>query len=83
MWWYRTQIFLLDLDVQSLMLAKAIMKGLGFTEHVDMEPCPHKILSFMSGLEKTRRLTKQKIVIQINPNKLIDYIIVHAWTMVM
>jgi hypothetical protein len=48
-----------------------------------MEPCPHKILSFMNGSEKIRKLTKQKIVIQINPNKLINYIIVHAWTMVM
>jgi hypothetical protein len=29
----------------------------------------------MGGLEKVQRLTKQEIVIQVNPNKLANYII--------
>jgi len=36
----------------------------------------------MGGSEKTQRLTKQEIVIQVNPNKPTNYTIVHAQTMV-
>jgi hypothetical protein len=56
------------------MLGKVVVDGLGLT-NVDLDPCPYHILTSMGGLEKTRRLTKQEIVIQVNPNKLVDYTI--------
>jgi len=37
-----------------------------------------KILTSMGGLKKARGLTKQEIVIQINPNKPTNYTIVWA-----
>jgi hypothetical protein len=64
---------LLD-GVQPLMLGKVVIDGLGLT-NVDLDPCPYHILTSMGGLGKARRLTKQEIVIQVNPNKPADYII--------
>jgi hypothetical protein len=65
---------LLDFDVQPLMLGQTIVDGFGFTD-VDLEPCPYHILTCMGGLEITRGLTKQKIVIKINPSKPTDTIV--------
>jgi hypothetical protein len=48
----------------------------------DLDPCPYHILTSMGGSKKTWRLTKQEIVIQVNPNKLVDYTIMRAWIMV-
>jgi hypothetical protein len=39
-------------------------------------------LTSMGGSEKVWRLTKQKIVIQVNPNKLVNYIIMQPWVVV-
>jgi hypothetical protein len=36
----------------------------------------------MGGSEKTQRLTKQEVVIRVNPNKPTNYTIVRAQTMV-
>jgi len=41
-----------------------------------------KILTSMGGLKKARGLTKQEIVIQVNPNKPTNYTIVWAWVVV-
>jgi hypothetical protein len=57
------------------MLGKVVIDGLKLTD-VNHDPCPFHILTSMGGLKKTQRLTKQEIVIQINPNKLADYTIV-------
>jgi len=56
------------------MLGKVVIEGFGLT-YVDFDPCPYQILTYMGGSEKVRRLTKQEIVIQVNPNNLADYII--------
>jgi len=40
------------------------------------------ILTSISGLEKAQGLTNHEIVIQVNLNKLANYIIIHAQTMV-
>ncbi len=63
---------LLDFGVHSLMLGKATIDGLGLT-NANFYPCPYHILTSMGGLEKTQRLTKQEIVIQVNSNKRADY----------
>ncbi len=60
--WYQPLKVLLDSNVQPLMLGKTIVDGLGLTD-VNLDPCPYHILTSMGGLEKTRRLTKQQIVI--------------------
>jgi hypothetical protein len=63
------------------MLGKIIVDGLGLTD-ADFYPCPFKILTSMGGLKKAQRLTKHEIVIEINPNKPIDYTIVWAQVVV-
>jgi hypothetical protein len=63
---------LLDFGVQPLMLGKAIIDGLRLTD-ADLDQFPYHILTSMGGLKKAWKLAKQKIVIQINPNKLINY----------
>jgi len=55
------------------MLGKDVIDGLGLT-NAGLD----QILTSMGGSKKVRRLTKQEIVIQVNPNKPIDYIIVQA-----
>jgi hypothetical protein len=57
------------------MLGEIVINGFGLTD-VDIDLCPYQILTCMGGLEKARRLTKQEIVIQVNSNKLTNYIIV-------
>ncbi len=64
------------------MLGKTVVNGLGLTD-VDFDPCPYHILTYMGGLQKAQRLTKQEIVIQVNPNKLAHYIIMQVEVMVM
>jgi len=56
------------------MLSKVVIEGFGLT-YVDFYPCPYQIFTSMGGSEKARRLTKQEIMIQVNPNKLVDYIV--------
>jgi len=68
---------LLDFGVQPLMLGKVVVDSFGLTD-VNLDPCPYHILTSMDGLEIARGLTKQEIVIQINPNKLANYITVQA-----
>jgi hypothetical protein len=63
------------------MLDKVVIDGLGLID-VDLDPCPYHILTSMGGLEKTRRSSKQEIVIQINPNKPTNYTTVQAQVMV-
>jgi hypothetical protein len=63
------------------MLGKIVIDGLGLT-NVDLDPCPYHILTSMGGLEEAQRLTKQEIVIQVNPNKPVHYIIVQVQTLV-
>jgi hypothetical protein len=48
------------------------MEGFGLID-VDVEPCPYQILTSMSMSKKACRLTKQKIVIQVNPHRLFNY----------
>jgi len=60
--WYQPLKVLLDSNVQPLMLGKTTVDGLGLID-VNLDPCPYHILTSMGGLEKTRRLTKQQIVI--------------------
>jgi hypothetical protein len=43
---------LLDFDVQTLMLGKIILHGLGLT-NVDLDPCPYQVLTSMGRSEKT------------------------------
>jgi hypothetical protein len=50
------------------MLGKVAVDGLGLID-VDLGPCPYQILTSMGGSKKARKLTKQKIMIQVNPNK--------------
>jgi hypothetical protein len=66
---------LLDFGVQPLMLGNVVVDGLGLTND-DFDPCPYHILTSMGGSKKSQRLTKQEIVIQINPNKPINYTVV-------
>jgi len=63
---------LLDFGVQPLMLGKTTIDGLRLT-NVDLDQFPYHILTSMGGLKKAQRLAKQKIVIQVNPNKLVNY----------
>jgi hypothetical protein len=51
--------------------------------NVNFNPCPYRNLTSMSGSKKVWRLTKQNIVLQVYPNKPIDYNRVRAQTMVM
>jgi hypothetical protein len=51
--------------------------------NVDFNQCPYQILTSMGGLEKAWRLIEQKIVFQINPNKLTYCTIVRAQIVVM
>ncbi len=74
---YWPLIMLLDFGVQPLMLGKAIIDGLRLTD-ADLDQFPYHILTSMGGLKKAWKLAKQKIVIQINPNKLINYNIMQA-----
>ncbi len=62
---------LLDSSVQPLILGKDVVDGLGLT-NAGLD----QILTSMGGSKKVRGLTKQEIVIQVNPNKPIDYTIV-------
>jgi len=65
------------MDSNVLMLGKIAIDGLRLT-NVNFNPCPYRILASMGGLGKIQRLTKHEIVIQINPNKPIDNIIIQA-----
>ncbi len=58
------------------------MENFGLID-VDFEPCPYQILTSMSMSKKAWSLTKQKIVIQINPHWLFNYTIMRAWIMAM
>jgi hypothetical protein len=60
---------------------KLLLNGLGLI-NIDLDPCPYHILTSMGGSEKTQRLTKQEVVIRVNPNKPTNYTIVRAQTMV-
>jgi len=72
---------LLDFGVQPLMLGKATIDSLKLT-NVDLDQFPYHILTYMGGLKKARGLAKQKIVIQISPNKLVNYNIVQVQVVV-
>jgi hypothetical protein len=48
---------LLDFGVQSLMLGKVAIDGLGLIG-VDLDMCPYHILTSMGGLEKAQGLAK-------------------------
>jgi len=72
---------LLDTGVQPLMLGKATIDGLRLT-NVDLDQFPYHILTSMGGLKKAQGLAKQKIVIQVNPNKPINYNIMQAQVVV-
>jgi hypothetical protein len=48
------------------MVGKTTIDGLGLTD-VNLDPCPYHVLISMGGLKEARRLTKQEIVIQVNP----------------
>jgi len=55
------------------MLGKATINGLILT-NADLDQFPCHILTSMGGLKKAQGyLAKQKIVIQVNPNKLVNY----------
>ncbi len=64
------------------MLGKIAIDGFGLI-NVDFNQCPYQILTSMGGLEKAWRLIEQKIVFQINPNKLTYCTIVRAQIVVM
>ncbi len=64
------------------MLGKVTMKCLELID-VDLELCPYQILTSMSMSKKAWGLTKQKIVIQVNPHRLFNYTTMWAWTMAM
>jgi hypothetical protein len=53
------------------------MEGLGLID-VDLEPYPYQILTSMSMSKKAWGLTKQKIVIQVNPHQLFNYTTMQA-----
>jgi hypothetical protein len=59
------------------MLGKIVIDGLGLT-YANFDPWPYQILTSMGGLKKAQGLTKQEIMIQVNPNKPTNYIIVWA-----
>jgi hypothetical protein len=59
------------------MSGKVIVDGFGLT-NANLDPCLYHILTSMGGSEKTRGLIKQRIVIQVNPNKPTYYIIMRA-----
>jgi hypothetical protein len=63
------------------MLGKVTMEGLDLID-MDVEPCPYKILTSMGKSKKAWRLIKLEIVIQVNPNKPIDYSIMQLQMMV-
>jgi hypothetical protein len=65
------------LDSNVLVLGKIAIDGLRLI-NVNFNPCPYQILASMGGLGKIQRLIKHEIVIQINPNKPIDNIIIQA-----
>ncbi len=69
---YRPLRMLLDTGVQPLMLGKATIEGFRLT-NANLDPFPYHILTSMGGLKKARGLAKQEIVIQVNPNKLLNY----------
>jgi hypothetical protein len=54
------------------MLGKVAIDGLGLTD-VDLDPCPYEIFTSINGLEKSRRLIEQEIMIEGNTNKPINY----------
>jgi hypothetical protein len=58
------------------MLGKTNVDGLGLTD-VDLDWCPYQILTSMGESKEARA-----IVIQVNPNKLINYTIMWTRTMV-
>jgi len=84
---YQPHMVLLDFHVQPLMLGKAIVDGLGLT-NVNFNPCPYHILTLINHSKMAQRLTKQEVVIQVNPTKLMDYcttmwagmVVMHATT---
>ncbi len=57
------------------------MDGLGLIDD-NLKSRPYQMLTFMGKLEKAKKLTKQKIVIQFNSNRPTYYAIVHVRTMV-
>ncbi len=69
---YQPHMVLLDSNFQPLMLGKAIVDDLGLT-NVNFNPCPYHILTLMNGSKMVQRLTKQEVVIQVNPTKPMDY----------
>jgi hypothetical protein len=64
------------------MLGKVVMEGLRLI-NLDLEPCPYQILTSMGGLEEAQKITKDEVVIQVNPSQLVNYSMVHAKIMVM
>jgi hypothetical protein len=72
---------LFDSNAQPLMLGRVVVDGLGLT-NVDIGPYSYHIFTSMGGLEKARKLTKQKIMIQVNLNKLTNFITVRAQVVV-
>ncbi len=56
-------------------------KGLGLT-NANLEPCPYQYLTLTSELMKAQGLTKHKVVIHVNPNKLTNYTTMQGQTMI-
>jgi hypothetical protein len=69
---YQPHMVLLYSNVQPLMLDKAIIDGFGLII-VNFNSCPYHILTLMNGSKMAQRLTKQEVVIQVNPIKPMDY----------
>jgi hypothetical protein len=58
------------------------MKGIWLTV-ADLEPCPYQILTSMGGSKHVRRITKHKVVIQVNHIRPANYRMVYAKKMAM